>query len=119
MYGPSLEFTQARFKHLNWKFKLRSFLDGKETITEQQAISPHECDLGKWLYSSGLEKYKQYPEMCELEKIHESMHSLIKRIVDLNQKGLREKAKAEYVKVELISEQIIGLLDILETKTKR
>ncbi len=79
----SFDFTQARFKHLNWKFRLRAFLDGKETITKEQAVSHHDCDLGKWLYSTGIEKYKQYSEMHELEKIHELLHLQIKKIAYL------------------------------------
>lgn len=117
MSVTTLDFSQARFKHLNWKFRLRAFLDGKETITMEQAVSHRDCDLGKWLYSTGIEKYKQYAEMHELEKTHESLHSVIKRIVVLREKGEMDHAEAEFQKVEGISKTIIGFLDTLESKT--
>ncbi|OFY84244.1 MAG: hypothetical protein A3F72_14580 [Bacteroidetes bacterium RIFCSPLOWO2_12_FULL_35_15] len=117
MNAASFDFTAARFKHLNWKFRLRAFLDGKETITMEQAVSHRDCDLGKWLYETGIEKYKKYNEMHELEKIHESLHSLIKKIVDLKRKDENDQAEEEFKKVEGISKNIIGLLDIIEKKS--
>lgn len=119
MNTTSFDFTQARFKHLNWKFRLRAFLDGKETITMDQAVSHHDCDLGKWLYSTGIEKYKQYNEMHELEKVHESLHALIKKIVDLKQKGEIAQAEVEYKKVDDLSKTIIGYLDAIESKSQQ
>ena len=118
MSTAAFDFTQAKFKHLNWKFKLRSFLDGKETITMEQAVSHHDCDLGKWLYSTGFEKYKQFSEMHDLEKTHETLHALIKKIVDLKHAGKTDEAETEYLKVEGISQTIIGFLDVIESKAK-
>jgi len=117
MSAASFDFASARFKHLNWKFRLKSFLDGKETITKEQAVSHHDCDLGKWLYGGALEKYKHFDEMAKMEKVHETLHNLIKNIVDLKEKGKVAEAAAEYKKVEGISSTIIGYLDTLENKT--
>ena len=111
-----LDFSQARFKHLNWKFRLRSFLDGQETLTKEQAVSHKDCDLGKWMYGGGIEKYKQHKEMQDLEKVHETLHKTIKSIVELKGKGDKTGAETEYKKVESISGQIIGYLDALEKK---
>ncbi len=117
--ATNFDFSSARFKHLNWKFRLRSFLDGKETITKEQAVSHKDCDLGKWLYSEGLEKYKQFEEMHKLEKVHEELHAVIKKVVELKDKHDAAGAEAEYKKVEGISSTIIGYLDSLEHKTAK
>src|ERR1035437_6357350 len=112
MVSSAFDITMARFKHLNWIYRIKSFLDGKKTITKKQAVSQYDCDFGKWLYSSGLNKYKQFPEMAELEKVHESLHTLIRNIVILNKKNNSPQAFIEYKKVEVISDQIIRLLDV-------
>ena len=117
--ATNFDFSSARFKHLNWKFRLRSFLDGKESITKEQAVSHKDCDLGKWLYSEGLEKYKQFDEMHQLEKVHENLHAVIKKVVDLKGKHDAAGAEAEYKKVEGLSATIIGYLDSLEQKTSK
>ncbi len=44
----TIDFVSARIKHLNWKVRLRLFLDGIETMTQEQAVSHKDCDLGKW-----------------------------------------------------------------------
>lgn len=116
MNTSSFDFSQARFKHLNWKFRLRSFLDGKESITMEQAVSHHDCDLGKWLYTDGIKKYNQFSEMNELEKIHETLHATIKKVIEFKHQNDSKQAKEELKKVDSISNKIVHLLDALEKK---
>jgi methyl-accepting chemotaxis protein len=44
------DFAFERIMHIAWKVSLRKFLDGKGSLTLEQAVSHKECDLGKWLY---------------------------------------------------------------------
>ena len=60
--AQALDFASARSKHLLWKSRLRDFLDGKGTLTMNEAISHKDCALGKWLYSSGLQQFGKLPE---------------------------------------------------------
>jgi len=113
-----VDFAIARVMHVAWKSGLRSFLDGKETITEEQAISHRDCDLGKWLYSEGMVKYGTMPEMQELEKVHVELHSLVKRIVQMKNSGNTSAAEQELVKMEMISQKIFSLLIAIEQKVE-
>lgn len=66
----TLDFTMARLDHLEWKRKLKSSLEDAGEPSEWLAISHKDCDLGKWLYSRGLQKYDHYPLILELERAH-------------------------------------------------
>jgi hypothetical protein len=109
-----IDFSQARFKHLNWKFRIRNFLDGKESLTRNQAISHRECDLGKWFYSEGKKKYGHLTEMQEFELEHEKLHNIVREIVTLKESGNLAKAEEKNIELQKISDQIIFFLDMAE-----
>jgi methyl-accepting chemotaxis protein len=112
------DFAVARVMHIAWKSGLRSFLDGKESMTEDQAVSHKDCDLGKWLYSDGKAEYGTMPEMQELEKVHVELHSIVKRVVQLKNSGDAPAAEEELAKIEPVSQKIFSLLVIVEQKIK-
>ncbi|OGW39711.1 MAG: hypothetical protein A2Y97_00815 [Nitrospirae bacterium RBG_13_39_12] len=113
-----LDFAVARVSHIAWKSALRTFLDGKDTMTEQQAVSHKECDLGKWLYSDGIAEYGSLPEMQELEKVHIELHSTVKKIIQMKHSGEKTAAEQEFEKIEHISQKIFSLLVAIEQKVK-
>jgi methyl-accepting chemotaxis protein len=88
-----LDFSSARFKHLNWKFRIRNFLDGKEVLTYEQATSHTDCDLGKWIYATGLEKYGNLQEMKELEATHRDLHHVIREVIKCKEEGDLKQAE--------------------------
>ncbi|MCX6147033.1 MAG: CZB domain-containing protein, partial [Candidatus Kapabacteria bacterium] len=75
--------------------------------------SHKDCDLGKWMYSEGLEKYSQYPDMKKLEMIHSDLHKVIKNVVNWKLVGDISAAENELTKMNTISSEIVGLLDNL------
>ena len=116
--GNGLDFSAARIKHLSWKTRLRSFLDGQESMSKDQAVSHHDCDLGKWLYSTGMESYGHMPEMKTLEKVHAELHGIIKDVVRLKHDGDAKGAEKKFAKVESISGKIVAMLNHIESDVK-
>jgi methyl-accepting chemotaxis protein len=112
------DFAVARVMHIAWKSGLRSFLDGKEIMNEDQVVSHRDCDLGKWLYSVGMAEYGTMPEMQELEKVHVELHSIVKRVVQLKTSGDASAAEIELAKIEPVSQKIFSLLVSIEQKIK-
>jgi methyl-accepting chemotaxis protein len=112
-----LDFAAARAKHLAWKSRLTRFLNGEESLSESEAVSHRHCDLGKWLYATGLAQYGQHREMQELEKKHAEMHALVKDIIRAQHDGRIEKAQAGLQQVSALSCKIVLLLSALEKKT--
>ena len=109
-----INFSKEMADHVIWNVKLRCFLDGGECITEKQLFSHRHCDLGKWLYSEGMDKYGTIPEVLELEKVHIEIHTIVKRVVQAKQAGDVPAAELEFKRLELVSRKIIPLLAVME-----
>jgi len=114
--GASLDFFKARLAHMAWRMRIRDFLDGKVTLSEEEAVSHRHCMLGQWLYSTGLENYGGYQEMQALEPEHERLHAVIREIVVLKNSGESEQAESRFNEIETLSEQIMALLKGLERR---
>jgi methyl-accepting chemotaxis protein len=110
------DFAVARVMHIGWKATLREFLDGKESLTLEQAVSHKERALGKWLHSEGLIKYGDMPEMQEFEKVHIELHEIIKKVLQFKNSGDTLSAEKEYEKMDKISSKIFSLLVTIEKK---
>ena len=110
----TLDFTMARLDHLEWKRKLKSSLEDSGGPSEVLAISHKDCELGKWLYSRGLQQYDHYPLILELEKTHEELHSIAKDVLKKRNSGDRPGAREEFSKIRPISDKVIALLMELE-----
>ncbi|MBA3912756.1 MAG: CZB domain-containing protein [Acidobacteriales bacterium] len=111
-------FAMAKLKHQAWKLRLRAFVEGREDIKESEAVSPRDCDLGKWLYGEGLSTYKNYPEMQKLESEHMQMHNVVKQIVTLQHSGKVAEAMKLMPPVNEYSDHVVGLLTTMEGKIK-
>jgi Chemoreceptor zinc-binding domain len=114
----TLDLLSAWSKHLEWMRKLTAFLDGGcekwTTLTEAQATSQFECELGEWLYSYGLAKYAAFPAIRELERMHGELHSTIRRTLEFKKSGNVAAGKQECHKVKPLSDKLIALLNGLE-----
>jgi methyl-accepting chemotaxis protein len=112
--SKGLDLSAAKSAHLNWRSRLRAFLDGEATLTMDQAVSHHHCDFGKWYYSEGLKRFSDSQALLEVEKPHEQLHKLIKEIIQAKNSGNLTGAEDLYKQVEPISERIVGLLEQVE-----
>jgi chemotaxis protein histidine kinase CheA len=113
-----LDFAMARTKHQQWFDRLRQFLDGKTTLTVEEAGSHKDCALGKWLYSAGLKEHGDVREIAELEKTHAGFHALVKQIVGLATAGRYAQAEQEFSEVKPSSEEIVELLTAAERRVQ-
>ena len=113
-----IDISLAKLKHKRWCLLLDSFLKGKESLSDvlsnEEVNSHRDCDLGKWLYSVGLEKYSSTPEIKELERVHENIHTLIRKVAQLKNAGNSTAAETELQKMKAVSDDIIGLLDRID-----
>lgn len=109
-----IDLEQAKAAHLSWKVKLRGFLDGRAELTRAQAVSDHDCAFGKWYFGHGMENFGHVQEMKEVRTPHADMHALIRKIIELKEKGNLEAAEQEYSKVGPLSEHIVSLIDSIK-----
>ncbi|MCU7804422.1 MAG: CZB domain-containing protein [Candidatus Thiodiazotropha sp. (ex Lucinoma borealis)] len=109
-----LDFSSAKSAHLAWKARLRSFLDGKSSLTHDEAVSHHDCVLGKWYYSEGLSRYGDMAEIQAIERPHKALHQLIREIIALMESDKPDEAETLYSQVDPLSKEIIRLLGNVE-----
>jgi len=107
----TIQLEQAKAAHLSWRGRLRGFLDGKTTITHEQAVSHHDCVLGQWYYSEGLALHGQLPQMQAMEAPHQQLHELIREIIELKGNGQHSQAEILFEQVGPLSGQIVALID--------
>ncbi|MES9990963.1 MAG: methyl-accepting chemotaxis protein [Candidatus Thiodiazotropha sp.] len=110
----SFDFSSAKSAHLAWKARVRAFLDGKQALTREEAVSHHDCALGKWYYSEALSRYNDIEEIHAIEEPHQQLHTLIKAIIKERESGDTDRAEQLYNEIEPLSKQIIGLLNNVE-----
>jgi len=114
--GKKLDLSSAKSSHLNWKTRLRSFLDGRGTLTEAEAVSHQQCAFGKWYYSEGLKDFGHIQELRDIEEPHAELHRTIKEIIKAMTAGDKAAAENDYAKVDGLSLRIVKLLDAVESK---
>ena len=111
-----LDFGMVRDKHRQWLDRLQQVLEGKLSITLQEAGSHQTCTLGKWLYSTGLKDYGAMDDMQVLEKMHRDFHALVHGVLRLKQAGDEGLARQELDKIHDTSRQIMELTTRVEKK---
>jgi chemotaxis protein histidine kinase CheA len=110
------DFADARQKHKQWIGRIKDVLETKTRMTIEQAGSPKDCALGKWLYSAGLREYGDIAEMQELEKKHRQFHELVRDVIGLHANGDKAGAERGFSGLEPMSADIIRLLSLVEQK---
>ncbi len=108
-----VDFDLEKAQHKVWVGRLRSFLDGLESIPEAEVKSCRDCQLGQWLYSVGLEQYGRFDEMHVLEREHEQIHALIRQVIDAYETDADE-AERIFQLIPAQSDRILALLCALE-----
>lgn len=112
------EFESALTKHVLFKSKVRSFLYGSD-ISLEPILDPTKCQFGKWIMETGLVRFKNIPEMHELEKVHLDIHNHAIKLVQLKQNGKTEEALAGINQLNNIADEMVKLLNSIQQKAQK
>lgn len=113
-----VDLSAAKTAHLSWKTRLRSYLDGKSSLKESEAVSHHDCAFGKWYYSDGKQKYGQMTEFRSIEGPHERLHAKVREAIQHQSRKEHGAAERCYDEVAVISGDIVDRLTALEDKVQ-
>ena len=113
-----VNFATIRFKHLMWKSRLRGFIAGTTHIDESEAVSDHECELGKWYFGPGLEKFGHIDAMKHLEEPHRELHDMVSEIMSLAKQGRHGDAESRLEDLADLSDRIVDLLNQVEDELR-
>jgi chemotaxis protein histidine kinase CheA len=112
--GELMDFEAAREKHHQWLERLKELLAGKATMTVEQAGSPRDCALGKWLYGVGLKEYQAIPEIRILEQTHKNFHEAVREVVSATVNHHEAQASEAFAHVTQLSRKVVELLYAVE-----
>ncbi|MCB1875743.1 MAG: HAMP domain-containing protein [Chromatiales bacterium] len=116
--SSGLDFTAAKNKHLGWKTRLNGYLHGKTGMSDSEVTSHKDCDLGKWLYSSGLSEFGHIDGMRDLEREHAEMHHQVQAVVSKKKRGDDAGARVAFEQMSQLSDRVVELLGKVERKVK-
>ncbi len=112
--NPHAKLNMAKYAHLNWKNRVRNYLDGDSTLTREQVESHQHCDFGLWYQSADAQQYMEFPEMHAIDTPHVELHQVMTEIVNLYEQGQTEEAETQFQKIEQLSSEIISLIEKIE-----
>ncbi len=116
MQHVQLDFQEAKTKHLQFKSRLRSILFGEALEDENPVLSHTECPVGKWIYNHALATFNNVPELHELEKVHQQIHEVARKLINLYNEGKVEQSRRGLDEMEKIAEELFFLLQEVEAK---
>jgi len=106
----TVDFTEAKAKHLAWKQTIRDFLDGKTQMDHHKIVSHEDCDLGLWYYAEGKKLYGTLDPMNIFEIKHIKLHRIIKDVFMFKEMGDEEMAEELYEDLCATSDKVVQLL---------
>ena len=106
-----LDLEKAKSAHAAWKVRVRGLLDGRESLSMNEAVSDHDCAFGLWYFGEGKQQFAHIAEMKQIEEPHHRLHKTIRQIIEYKEKGKVNEAEVLYREIELISDQIVNLID--------
>jgi hypothetical protein len=89
-----LNFMTAIDYHMRWKSRLESYINGngKEDLRVDMVCRDDECDLGKWIYGRGGERYAGIDTFGEMKTQHAQFHACAGKVLAVARLGQKEEA---------------------------
>jgi hypothetical protein len=107
-----LDIDIARMAHLNWEQNLEAMV--KKGDSAIKLDSHKDCDLGIWLHSTGLKRYKDKGAIRQLIGVHETFHTIADRVSTDMKKADPLSLRMDMKRIRAMSREIIFLLTAIE-----
>lgn len=110
----AFDLDLAAFKHLEWKARLRAFLEGKGCGSADEFTSPRACELGRWFNEGGILTNRALSETRELLSVHEEIHRMARQALEARNAGRSAEALAHLESMEPVTARLLALLKSLQ-----
>jgi aerotaxis receptor len=117
--GASFDFAAAKSAHVAWKARVRAYLQGDgKALSAEQAVSHRHCEMGKWYYGTGTQRFSGIAKFRAMEEPHMRLHALIREIVELKNRGNAREAAAKLAELDQASAEVVACLDAVERESR-
>ncbi len=92
--AATFNFMTAIEAHVRWKIRLEAYIDGTSTeqLDADVICKDDQCPLGKWIYSSGKDRYGDHEGFIDLRETHAKFHQSAGDVVRLVDQGKHKEA---------------------------
>ena len=112
MTAAELDVNAARLAHLRWETVLEDLVNGSGV---HEPLKGHEdCDLGTWIYGTGLSRYGKSGAVWQLKTAHKRFHHLAEETMSALAAGMQDRAVEMLTSVRRLSGEILFQLTSLE-----
>ena len=112
MIYDQIDWGVVKMKHLSWRMRFRSMLNGGSGKLEEIQVKDHkECEMGKWLFSVGTEKYGRDSAFKLLAEKHHELHRLAGTCYTYFADNNFKKANETMNEVLTVSDELMNLID--------
>ncbi|HOV38287.1 MAG TPA: methyl-accepting chemotaxis protein [Spirochaetales bacterium] len=108
------DVVSIMLQHLLWIIRARGVIDKKLDIDLSELVDHTTCRLGQWILNEAPEYVKKQDGFVRLEKEHETLHRLVREIVESRDTFKRDVLEDKYNDLLQHSEIILGELAKLE-----
>ncbi len=115
---PVADWDGAIAAHLEWLDKMDRLLQGKLSLTLDEAVDHTQCKLGRWLYAFGLKDYAYISCIDEIEQKHIVLHATVREIIDAYTNNRIAKAKKLFEELQEISRELVRLMQIAQMEDR-
>ena len=105
----------GKIDHRRFVKRILSAMNGDIKIDASSLPDHHNCRFGKWYDTAGTEKYSASAIFTAIVPPHEKIHAMSKQIMAAFNSGNVDRAKAMYLEMEKVSENIVNHLDRLKS----
>jgi hypothetical protein len=113
MKFAQIDIQQLRIKHILFKSKVRSVLYGG---TYDEAFFSDHGPVASWFSSVGMVKFRDAPEMLEMQKLHQELNLIAMQLFQLYQNNKIDQAHDGLKTIEKNSERFLLILARLEER---
>jgi methyl-accepting chemotaxis protein len=107
------DIGDVKAAHLKWRARLEAVLMGKGVMRPEEVTSHEKCDFGKWYLGPDGQKLHSSPYFSQVGEHHEKVHTYAKKMVELVEKGEKERAWSMMEDFEREREGLFRALDEL------
>jgi methyl-accepting chemotaxis protein len=111
--GLAAQVEVFKKAHLRWLQRVRGLLQGSDKWSAADVPNHHSCSLGKWYDGVGHARFGSHAAFRSIDGPHERFHAAVKSVIEAFDRGDRSAAQAASAELELISHEVVRLLDAL------
>ncbi len=113
-----MQFKEEIRSHLEWTWRLKEFIRGREILDRHIVVQDNQCPLGEWIHVEG-QKYQHLDKYVELKELHAEFHRRAAEIMGIAESGDKMGASRKLQFGSLfwtLSDKLVDALHRLEWK---